>query len=372
MKLKIILTLLALLPSIALASPAAILNKHRANSGGGYNGHFIFVVPQKPGKGTSQWTNIVLKELRKTPAMRNKNLVINYYPGARDMTGPNKFHTHLRQQSHIVLVSHGGNGISYVQEKVKYDYTKYDSICHQNLNIIVAKRTGVKPDHGFSFASGSGMVPEGIAIALMIAGPNLSLDQYIHVFNSKVTWVNGVSGGRRLAFARGELLGTRENPAAYKSKVVPLIKEGFAETWFHHGVLDIATSKHVDDVNYPGFRFEEVFKKKWGAYPKGELYDAYKMIHSWRDSIQKALWVNKGNKNTKLLRTACKQMSENPESVAILEKKIGKYKWVIGEDGNKTIRILKSMTTQKALSALVKFNREALGLHSIFKPELLK
>jgi len=333
---------------------------------------FIFMVPQKPGKGTSQWAEIVVNELRKTPAMRGNNILITYNPGARDMAGPNKFHKTERFKDNVVLVSHGGNGISYVQEKVKYDFAQYDSVCHQNLNIIVAKRAGVNEDNGFSFPSGSGMVPEGISIALMIGGPDKSVDQYIAIFKEKVTWVNGASGGRRLAFARGELLGTRENPAAYKSKVVPFIDVNAAETWYHHGVLDIATGKHVDDPNYPGYRFEDVYKAKWGKYPSGHLYNAYTMIHTWRDSIQKALWVNKGNPNTEVLRTACQQMASSSESQAVFEKKIGKYDWIVGEDGNKTIGILMGMTTDTALQALVKFNTEALGLRSIYKPELVK
>jgi len=328
------------------------------------------MVPQKPGKGTSQWAGIIATELAKTPALKDENVIISYNPGARDQAGFNKFHKTSRFDNNTIMVSHGGNGISYVQEKVKYDYKEYDSICHQNLNIIVAKRTGVNEDNGFSFSAGSGMVPEGLSIAMMIGGPGKTVDEYIAIFKDKVTWVNGK--GRRLAFAKGELLGTRENPAAYKSKVVPFIDVNSAETWFHHGVLNIATGKTEDDINYPGKLFRDVFKAKHGVYPSGELYDAYLLIKTWRDSIQKALWVNKGNPNTEKFRTACEQMSKNPESIAILEKKIGKYDWVIGQNGNKTVDILHGLITEPALKALVKFNTEALGLRSVYKPELVK
>ena len=229
------------------------------------------MVPQKPGKGTSQWAGIIAIELAKTPSLRGENVVISYNPGARDQAGFNKFHKTGRFDNNTIMVSHGGNGVSYVQENVKYNYKDYDSICHQNLNIIVAKRTGVNEDNGFSFAAGSGMVPEGISIALMIGGPGLTVDEYIAIFKDKVTWVSGK--GRRLAFAKGELLGSRENPAAYKSKVLPLIAKGDAETWYHHGVLNIATGKTEDDINYPGLLFRDVFKAKWGVYPSGEHGD---------------------------------------------------------------------------------------------------
>jgi hypothetical protein len=152
---------------------------------------------------------------------------------------------------------------------------------------------------------------------------------------------------------------------------MPLVRQGKVDTWLHHGILDIATGKTNDDPNYPGKRFEDVYEAKWGEKPSGDLYAAYALIHSWRDAIQKALWVNKGNPNTAKYRQACKEMSENPESIAIFNKKIGKYDWVVGEDGNKTIDVLNSLITQDALTALVKFNKEALGLNSIYKPEMV-
>jgi len=182
-----------------------------------------------------------------------------------------------------------------------------------------------------------------------------------------------MSGGeRRLAFSKGELLGTRENPAAYKSKVEPQIASGDAETWYHHGVLDITTGGHNDDPNYLGKRFEDVFMAKWGEMPSGDLYDAYTLINTWRDAIQKALWVHKGNPNTERYRLACEQMASNPESIAMFQKKVGNYDWVIGEDGNKTVDILHGLITETALKTLVRFNREAFGLKSVYKPELIE
>ena len=114
-----------------------------------------------------------------------------------------------------------------------------------------------------------------------------------------------------------------------------------------------------------------MFEAKWGEKPNGDLYAAYALIHSWRDAIQKALWVNKGNPNTAKFRQACNEMSNNPESIAIFHKKIGKYDWVVGEDGNKTIDVLHSLITKDALTALVKFNKEALGLNSVYKPGMV-
>jgi len=328
--------------------------------------------PQKPGSGTSVWANIVATEFAKAPALQGENVVISYNPGARDMAGPNKFHTTKRFDDNVIMISHGGNGISYVQENVKYNFKDYDSVCHQNLNIIMAKHKGVNENEGVSHAGGSGMVPEGLAITMMIGGNGKTVDEYINIFNDKVTWINGLKGSERhLAFTRAELTATRANPAQYIAKIQPLVDAGKVDTWLHHGILDIETGKTNDDPNYLGKRFEDVFEAKWGEKPTGDLYAAYALIHSWRDAIQKALWVNKGNPNTAKYRQACNEMANNPDSIAIFNKKIGKYDWVVGEDGNKTIDVLHSLITKDALTALVKFNKEALGLNSVYKPGMV-
>ena len=72
--------------------------------------------PQKPGSGTSVWANIVATEFAKAPALQGENVVISYNPGARDMAGPNKFHATKRFEDNVIMISHGGNGISYVSQ----------------------------------------------------------------------------------------------------------------------------------------------------------------------------------------------------------------------------------------------------------------
>ena len=179
-------------------------------------------------------------------------------------------------------------------------------------------------------------------------------------------------GERRLAFLRKELTVTRENPAAYKKHVDPLIKEGKVETWFTHGLLDAATGEHVDDPNHAGYLFEDVFQAKWGTAPSGDLYDAYKLVKSYRDSLQKALWVKKGNPYTERLRNALREMTNDPGSVSIIRDKVGDYDWVIGQDGDNTVVMLKALTTRKALTSLIDWNKAVFGLNSLFKATLVE
>ena len=328
---------------------------------------YTFIVPQKPGAGTSQWTEIVVKEMQK---YIDEKITIKYLPGARDIPGFNAFEEEYKNDDKVVMVSHGGNGVSFLQEEVKYDYRKYDSIGLMNLNIIAGKqKTADFSVDKVKFAAGSGMVPEGIAMTMLLCGPKNTVDDYVNCFKENVVWVKGMSGGeRRLAFKRGELNGTRENPAAYKKHV-----EGnsSAEVWFHHGILQ-SDGSHATDPNHPGYQFEELYKKTYGVAPSGPLYDSYKLVKSFRDGMQKALWVRAGNPNAEVLRRALNQVATNPESVAAIQKAVGQYDWIIGQDGNDRRDLLMTFVTEDALRTLVYYNKEAFGLASVYKAELVK
>jgi len=331
---------------------------------------YTFVIPQKPGGGTSVWAQIVAAELEKKLGER---IVLKHIPGARDIPGFNKFHNELQHDDKTVMVSHGGNGVSFLQEKVDYNYADYDSVGLMNLNIIVGHKTKYVKGEKVKFAAGSGMVPEGIAMTLLLCGGGKTTAEYVQCFKDNVTWVHGMSGGqRRLAYKRGELNGTRENPAAFKKHVQPSIDTGDSEVWFHHGILNPATGTHSDDPNYPGFQMEILFKETYGSEPSGSLYDAYKLVKSFRDGLQKALWVRKGNPNLAKLRQALTDMANDPKSIAAIQKKVGQYEWIIGEEGNKHRDTLMTFITEDALKTLIDFNKKALGLSSVYKPELVE
>ena len=327
---------------------------------------YTFVVPQKPGGGTTVWTEIVAKEL--APFLGEK-IIIKTIPGARDIPGFNKFHNDLQKDDKTVMVSHGGNGVAFLQENVDYNYADYTSIGLMNLNIISGIRKDYKSGDKISFAAGSGMVPEAFAMTMLLCGPDLTMDQYAECFKKNVIWVAGMSGGeRRLAFKRGELNGTRENPAAYKKHVAP---NPNAKVWFTHGILDATTASHMDDPNYPNMQFEILFKNKYGVAPSGEFYDAYKLVKSFRDGMQKAIWVRKDNPNAQKLQDALTAMSKDATAIANIQKKVGKYEWKIGVDGNRQRDVLMTFITKDALRNLVKFNTEALGLKSVYKENLI-
>jgi hypothetical protein len=328
---------------------------------------FTFVVPQKPGSGTTIWTEIVLKELQRF--LPEDELKLRNFPGARDIPAVNAFQNELRFDDSIVMVSHGGNGVSFLQEDVDYNYGDWESIGMMNLNIIVGKRLDADLDN-IIFASKSGRVPDAMGMAMLLCGPDKTIDEYATCFKSKVNWVPGFGNGgaRRLAFKRGELTVDRENPAAFKKHIAPNEE---AEVWFHHGILQ-ADGSHADDPNYPGKQMEILFEEKWGVAPSGPMYDAYKLVKSFRDSLQKAFWVNKGNPNASKLQAALLEMSKDPQAIKAIQKKVGNYGWIIGEAGNNQRDTLMSFITEDSLKDLIKFSNDALNIPAVYKEKLVK
>ena len=220
------------------------------------------------------------------------------------------------------------------------------------------------------FASKSGRVPDAMGMAMLLCGPDKTIDEYTACFKEHVNWVPGFGNGgaRLLAFKRGELTVDRENPAAYKKHIGP---NPDAELWFHHGILQ-ADGSHADDPNYPGYQMEILFEKKWGVAPSGPMYDAYKLVKSFRDSLQKAFWVNAGNPNAEKLQNALMEMSKDPQAIKAISKKVGNYGWIIGEAGNNQRDTLMSFITEDSLKNLIKFSNDALNIPAVYKEKLVK
>lgn len=350
---------------ITLLASAGIMSAAHAD--------YTLIVPQGPGQGTSVWAGIIARGLSK---FTDEPVVVQHIPGARDIPGFNEFHNKLRNDPKMIMVAHGGNGVSFLLDKVDYDYRQYDSIGMMNLDIVVGKvKTDDPKKATFKVAGGSGYEPDGAAIAMLVCGPQPkgTVNEYLACFKKRIVWVNGVKGNeKRVAFLRGEFNTTRESPAAWFKFYSDGEVTKTNEVWFTHGTYDLANKKQVPDANFPGTQFEDVYQKLWGVAPSGELYDAYRLTRNWRDVIQKSLWVNKGNPNTEKLRTALRKMLVDPETMAQIEKDSGKYGWIVGNDGNAVIGELYKLITPAALQAAVTWNQKAYGFPSVYKPELLK
>ena len=324
------------------------------------------VVPQKVGKGTSVWAQIVAVELQKF--LPDDTIVVKHIPGARSIPGFNDFHNELQYDDSMVMVSSGSNALSFLlEDAAEYNYADYDSIGLMNLNIVTgrlkdADMTNVK------FHAYGGRQPEAMAMAMLLCGPEANPAQ---CFEDNVEWVPGFSQAEgRLAFKRGELTVTRENPAAFIKHIQTVVDAGDAEIWFTHGILQ-EDGTHADDPNYPGLQFEILYQELYGVAPSGDFYDAYKLAKSFRDGLQKAIWVRKDNPNREKLVAALTAMANDPESVANIQKKVGNYDWIIGDAGNAHRDTLMTFIKSNALKTLIEFQKNQLGIDAVYKEDLV-
>ena len=329
---------------------------------------YRLIVPQEPGNGTDIWARIVAREWEKK---LGEKVVIENIPGANDVPGFNKFHNTLRKDPKVIMVAHGGNAESFLYQKVDYDYKYYDPVGLQNLTIMVGKHkeSDVYKDK-IKFSSASGTNPDMIAMVMLVCGPGKSMQQYADCYRSNFKYVHGMTGNeRKLAYMRGETNAVRETPASYFKNINPISAN---VDWFNPGVLDIKTGQIVADKNFPDVTFKDVYKAKWGVFPSGDLYDAWVLDKNFRDVLQKALFVDKGNPNLKVLRESLKAMLADPASLAAIEKETGKYEWVLGDDVNKAMAALDKQLTRKALKDLVWFVGTAFGQEALYKDEIAR
>ena len=121
------------------------------------------------------WAEIITKELEKHLGER---IVLRLIPGARDIPVGKQVPNELRFNENTIVVSHGGNGVSFLQEDVDYNYAEYDSIGLMNLNIIAGKRIG---DDMSAPASSRFRYGSTFAMTLMLCIPTNQLTNILHV-----------------------------------------------------------------------------------------------------------------------------------------------------------------------------------------------
>jgi hypothetical protein len=333
---------------------------------------YRLIVPQGPGAGTALWALVLAKNLE--PQLGEKVIVENI-PGINDIPGFNKFHNELRFDNKTIMVAHGGNAESYLLDKIDYDYTQYEPIATMSLNTVVTTQAGLDPlKDTVKMPNNSGVNADMLAVIQLVCGPQKDTDAYIDCFKKKIVYVKGMNPQEgRLAFFRNDVNTLRETFVAHKKFLQEKVDAKVYSDWFNHGVFDAKTGKIVPDRNFAGVpTFEESYIKAWKVKPSGEFYEAYTLLKNYRDVLQKALFVNKGNPNAEKLRVAIAHMANDAEAKKAFEAEVGNYDWFIGKDMSAVMGQLKKQITEKKLHTLQKVTSDGFGFATVYKPELAK
>ena len=332
---------------------------------------YRLIVPQEPGGGTAVWAQVMKPHLEKA---LGEPVIIEHIPGASDIPGFNRFHNELRRDPKTIMVSHGGNAESFLTDRVDYNYREYEPIALVNLNIAVSRRKDFDPTRdSVKFGALSGRRPDVMALTMMMCGPLPSVQAYIDCYRKRVVYVKGMKPTEaRLAALRGELNVVRETFVSHRKFIKPQVDQGVFVDWFNHGVLDLASGRIVQDPNFTMPDFETAYRERWGQAPRGDFYDAYVLVKSFRDVLQKALWVDRGNPNAERIRDAVRRMLADPDARAAIIADGGDYQWFIGTDMARAYQQISARVTEKSLRDLVTFTESAMEIRAQFKPELIR
>lgn len=334
---------------------------------------FRIITPQNP---PQDWMESLV------PLWKQKlgeNILIDYQPGAWNLPGLNKFQASDRLDNNVIAEIINSAAEAYLTQKAgTYNFHDWSLVGLQQYTNWVEIHAGFDPYNShikISHKMGAGSNADAMAIALLVCGPKKTKEEYKTCFDEKVTYIKGMPDpDSGVAFNNGELDATSGGLANWFVKWKLEEGKGKFTTWFIHDLLDMKTGKD-EAQNILGVpTVNQLYKKKWGVEPSGEFYDAYRLVRTYRDVLQKSVWVNKGNPNLERLQKAWRAVLSDPETRAKLEERNGALPIFIGEkEASVAFKTLESITTEKAYKDLIWIEINMLGMpDSVYKPELVK
>jgi len=321
--------------------------------------------------GNGGWWAVVIPELSKALGEPITPVVIE---GAKAIPAGNKFHEKFRFDNNTMWFSQGGQAEAFlIDSATTYNYKDYEPIIAHNNTILVAVQKGIDPYKldKFKFGYSNGSNPDVMSMLMLTCGELPNMNAYLECYKKKFIYVKGISQAEiYLSFTRGELNSMRGHPSEWTKNFAD---KDIGFVWYSGGITNHKTGSIEPDTNFPVGKqsFEQVYKAKYGKLPKGEFYDAYVLVKSYRDVLQKVIWVNKGNPNKDRLIAAAKKMIADSESQKVIEERVGKYPWLIGDEVIQAKSQLDKKLTKKNLENLVWWTKNAYEMTAVMKPEIV-
>jgi len=327
---KVIHSFIMIVMALLLAMPAA--------QAADFSGKTIeWIIPFRVGGGSDVWARLYAPFLQKylpgNPVVAVKNM-----PGGGSIIGGNHFHTRARPDGLTVFGSSGSTSFPYLLEnpKVKYDFAKY--------KIVFASPTGgvayINPDLGVKSVEDLKNFGRELAYASQGATsldiiPLLAFEML--GLNVKAVFGYKGRGPGRVAFEQGEVNIDYQTTTAFIKNVRPLIEQGKAVPLMSWGVLD-ADGNIVRDPIEPDLpSLPEAYEIKYGEKPKGPAFNAWKAFMIAGFGVQKAMWLPEGTPDdiVQAYREAATKVIADPEFQQVVEKSLGGYPQMAGEEARK-------------------------------------
>jgi tripartite-type tricarboxylate transporter receptor subunit TctC len=308
-----------------------------------------WIIPFKVGGGSDVWSRLYAPFMQKylpgNPVVAVKNM-----PGGGSITGGNHFEQRVRKADGLTIFgSSGSTSFPYLlgNSKVKYDFAKY--------HIVFASPTGgvayIKPDLGVKTAADLKGLTAELAYASQGATsldivPLLAFDML--GLNVKAVFGYKGRGSGRVAFEQGEVNIDYQTSTAYIKNVRPLIEQGLGVPLMTWGVLDKEGNVVRDPIEPDLPCFPEVYEMVHGKKPSGPAWNAWKTFMVAGFGVQKAMWLPQKTKPeiVTAYREAAAKVIADAEFQGVVEKSLGGYKQLAGEDARKAFDQVLSVSAE--------------------------
>jgi tripartite-type tricarboxylate transporter receptor subunit TctC len=214
-------------------------------------------------------------------------------------------------------------------ERFRIDFRSYEFVAYQPGTAVIYMRTDIPP---------------GMKVARDIVKARGLVAGGLGAENSKdlLTAYRG-SQAARLALQQNEINLYSESPPSYRAVVEPsLVRDGLVIPVWYEAVPSgdsFRPPKQVEGL--PIGAFHEFYKEVMGALPSGQLWEAYRAVHTINGSMQRQVVLPPGVPQAAVgaLRAAVERVNSDREHAEEALRTMGFVpEWVTGPEINKEVR----------------------------------
>ena len=320
--------------AIGLAAAAALALPAQAQVD--FSGETIeWVIPFSETGGSARWANF-FAPLLSEELPGNPTVVVRFMPGAGSTKGANWFQEQEHDEGTLLFGTSGSTQFPYLLNDPRVDYE------YKDWRLVMATPTGgvfyAAPELGIESADDLGKLAGRDDLKFGSQGatsldliPLLALEM-LEIRPKAIFGMKG-SGGRRLAFERGETNIDHQTSAAFIKKVKPLADAGKARALMTWGAVD-GQGQIVRDPSFPDLpSFKEVYTEIKGEEPAGPAWEAWKSFMIAGYAAQKMIFLPKDTPDEILAawREAARKTVSAPDFAAASARVLGDYEQKAGE-----------------------------------------
>ncbi|MDJ0934817.1 MAG: tripartite tricarboxylate transporter substrate-binding protein [Kiloniellales bacterium] len=322
--------------TLATAAAMALALPGTASAEVDFSGKRIeWIIPFKEGGGSDTWARFYAPLLAAN-LPGEPTLVVKNIKGGGSTIGANQFASRAKPDGLTVLGTSGSTQFPYLlnDPRVEYEYKDWRLVMATPTGGVfyVSTELGIESAADLAKLAGRDDLKFGSQGATSLDLIPLLALEMLEIRPKAIFGMKG-SGGRRLAFERGETNLDHQTSAAFIKKVKPLADAGKAVALMTWGAVD-TKGEIVRDPTFPDLpSFKEVYTQIKGEAPSGPAWEAWKSFMIAGYAAQKMIFLPKDTPDEVLAawRDAAEKTISAPDFHEKSAKVLGLYPQKAGE-----------------------------------------